>query len=639
VRVPAEWEYLADVLLQRAALLARVDRNRAPDPLAGLKVDDDDVAALLAELPGLEPAIDERVADLDEVLADSVEDAVGAFAGMLALDGPFARLVASAGLSATEAMVLAVLCAVEVDPRRQRLVGYLNDDVTQRRLTAWTLAQVAGPAGDARLAVAPGGGLRRAALLAPAGDQPWAAAPVAVASSVLWWLAGDRSFDPDLPAGSEVVAGPDGADGPGAVAGDPEVVVVAGADRVRRLQAAVGAVGGTCLVVAVPRTPAQWDAVIRQATLGGWGAVVELEEGLDRESRDRIERASHLHFAVTSPVDLALATLPRRAWVGVEAEPAAATEEEWAASFPAVASASYRLSAEQLLHVGRASRALGDDLPSAVRRLAAGHIDATATRIRPERGWDDLVLDDERMTQVRTIATRWHHRRTVFGEWGFAPQPSTGVVALFAGPSGTGKTLAAEVIATDLGVDLYKVDLAHMVSKYIGETEKNLSAVFDAAEASSVVLFFDEADALLGKRSEVSDAHDRYANIEVAYLLQRLERFEGVAVMATNLLKNIDPAFLRRLHLVVEFAMPEAAERRRIWRHALPPGAPLADDLELDRLADTFELSGGTIRNAVMSAAFLAAEAGTPIGRAHVVTALRSELRKMGRLVADADFP
>jgi SpoVK/Ycf46/Vps4 family AAA+-type ATPase len=288
--------------------------------------------------------------------------------------------------------------------------------------------------------------------------------------------------------------------------------------------------------------------------------------------------------------------------------------------------------------VGRAARAMDGDVPGAMRRLAAGHIDATAERIRPTREWGDLVLDESRMSQVREIAIRCRHRGTVFDDWGFSPQPSVGVVALFAGPSGTGKTLAAEVIAADLGVDVYKVDLANMVSKYIGETEKNLAHVFDAAEASNVALFFDEADALLGKRSAVSDAHDRYANIEVAYLLQRLERYQGLAVLATNLANNIDPAFVRRLHVVVEFPMPGPAERRRIWARSVPKRAPVGDDLDLDALADGLELSGGTIRNAVLGAAFLAAEAGGPITMAVAVAAVQRELQKIGRLVNSSDF-
>jgi SpoVK/Ycf46/Vps4 family AAA+-type ATPase len=298
----------------------------------------------------------------------------------------------------------------------------------------------------------------------------------------------------------------------------------------------------------------------------------------------------------------------------------------------------HRLSAEQLRLVGMASRALGGDVPAAMRRLAAGTIDATAMRIHPGRTWEDLVLDAPRADQVREVARRCRHRETVFGEWGFAPEPSVGVVALFAGPSGTGKTLAAEVIAADLGVDLYKIDLANLVSKYIGETEKNLARVFDAAEAANVALFFDEADALMGKRSAVSDAHDRYANIEVAYLLQRLERYEGLAVLATNLANNIDPAFVRRFHVVVEFPIPGPAERRRIWDRCLPSLAPLGRDVDLDRLAKDVEVPGGTIRNAALGAAFLAADEGHPITMDTLVRAMQREMHKIGRLITSSDI-
>src|SRR5262249_30366642 len=262
------------------------------------------------------------------------------------------------------------------------------------------------------------------------------------------------------------------------------------------------------------------------------------------EGRERIERAWHMPWGIASRSDLAIDDLPRRPWLEVPPAPAAATEDEWASAFGGAApegAGNYRLSAEQLLHVSRAAGGVGGARAESVRRLA-GPVQGTAIRIRPSRTWDDLVLDTERRARVEEVAIRCRQRGRVFDDWGLAPQPSTGVVALFAGPSGTGKTLAAEVIAADLGVDIYKVDLANLVSKYIGETEKNLSAVFDAAEASSVALFFDEADALFGKRSEVSDAHDRYANIEVAYLLQRLERYDGLAVMTTNMLRNIDAA-------------------------------------------------------------------------------------------------
>jgi AAA+ superfamily predicted ATPase len=622
---------IADVLLQRAAVVARVARDRSPDPLAGLKVDDDDVERLLAELPGLESHDRSLVAELEGRLATAVEHARAELSRALAGGDPFARLVASARLGREEAEVLAVICAVEMDPRRQRLVAYLNDDVTQRRLTPFSLSQLWGADMAPHLSAGPGGGLRRAALLSASPEGPWASTPVMLAPSVVWWLTGGCFLDPDLPAGVEIL--------PGSVRGTQTLVTAAGTDRLRRLGAAAKALRGSSFLVApVPEGIAQWDAVIRQATLDERGVILEVEDNLARDARDRIERADHLAWAMTSSRDLPLASLPRGPWFEAAVASDRATSREWTAVLGSSRDSTYSLSADQLHLVGRASAAMGGDVSAAVRRLAAGHIESLALRVRPARTWDDIVLEKDRMARLREVTMRCRHRDVVFGEWGFTPQPSTGVVALFAGPSGTGKTLAAEVIAGDLGIDLYKIDLANLVSKYIGETEKNLAQIFDAAEASNVALFFDEADALLGKRSEVSDAHDRYANIEVAYLLQRLERYEGLAVLATNLAKNIDEAFLRRLHIVVDFPMPAAQERRQIWDRCLPKGAPTSPDLDLDFLAEHFDLSGGTIRNAALTAAFLAAEARSPISMAAAVTALRRELNKLGRLVNPEDF-
>jgi SpoVK/Ycf46/Vps4 family AAA+-type ATPase len=197
--------------------------------------------------------------------------------------------------------------------------------------------------------------------------------------------------------------------------------------------------------------------------------------------------------------------------------------------------------------------------------------------------------------------------------------------------------MAAEVLAGDLGLDVFKLDLSSVVSKYIGETEKNLDQVFDAAAAGNVVLFFDEADALFGSRTAVTDSHDRYANLEVSYLLQRLETYDGVVVLASNLRANIDEAFTRRIHAVVDFPVPEAAERRRLWDLNLPPDAP-REDVDLDFLAEQFELAGGAIRNAALTAAFVAADAGTGISMAHVVHGVRREMEKSGRLLVAADF-
>ena len=240
-------------------------------------------------------------------------------------------------------------------------------------------------------------------------------------------------------------------------------------------------------------------------------------------------------------------------------------------------------------------------------------------------------MDIHRLEVLRELVARYRHRHTVYHDWGFPARPSTGVTTLFAGPSGTGKTMAAEVIASALGLDLYRIDLSAVVSKYIGETEKNLEEIFTASAAGSLVLLFDEADALFGKRSEVSDAHDRYANIEVAYLLQRLERYDGFVIMATNLRNNIDSAFLRRIDLALEFEVPDAEQRRSIWNGIFPDGAPLGD-IDVDVLAGEYDVAGGTIRNAAVHAAFLAAADGSEIGMDHVVAALAREFQKMGRL-------
>ena len=267
----------------------------------------------------------------------------------------------------------------------------------------------------------------------------------------------------------------------------------------------------------------------------------------------------------------------------------------------------------------------------ACRRQTRGALDALACRIEPACGWNGLVLPARAMDTLRDMTARTRHRVTVYDGWGMGKPGGRGlgVMALFAGPSGTGKTLAAEVMAEALGFDLYRIDLAAVVNKYIGETEKNLGRLFDAADAGGVVLLFDEADALFGKRSAVKDSHDRYANIEVGYLLQRLEAYRGLAVLTTNLKDNLDPAFLRRLHYVVDFPLPQPAERTRMWTQAFPPGVPThaLDPAALARL----DLTGGQIRNVALGAAFLAAEAGTPVTMALVSEAARREYAKRGR--------
>ncbi len=274
-----------------------------------------------------------------------------------------------------------------------------------------------------------------------------------------------------------------------------------------------------------------------------------------------------------------------------------------------------------------------EDVGNSLRARAGLSLSSGAKLIRPTATWDDLVLPRNHLTQLHEAAERLALQSRVLDDWGFLKgrMGARGVRMLFAGPPGTGKTLAAEVLAHALSVDLFVVDISRVVSKWIGETEKNLAAVFDAAERAQAVLFFDEADALFGKRTEVSDAHDRYANLETAYLLARLERFEGLAILATNFRQNIDPAFLRRLEFVLDFAEPDREQRHALWRCHLPHTAPLAGDVNLYELAALYPVVGGIIRNAAVAAGFLAAADGGPIFRQHFIHAIRREYEKAGR--------
>lgn len=280
------------------------------------------------------------------------------------------------------------------------------------------------------------------------------------------------------------------------------------------------------------------------------------------------------------------------------------------------------------------------DLYAAAREQSAPILNDLATKITPHYRWDDIVLPPDTRAQLQEMCAHIEHKHLVYDTWGFGKKLAMGkgLMALFAGNSGTGKTMAADVIAGTLGLDLYKIDLSTVVSKYIGETEKNLRTIFKEAEASNAILFFDEADALFGKRSEVKDAHDRYANIETAYLLQRMEEYSGAVILATNLKMNLDEAFMRRMHFVVDFPMPDEAHRRRIWEGTLPPEMPRRDDIDFAFLARQFRISGGNIRNIVLAGAFLAAARGEPLGMAHLIRATRREFQKLGRMATEADF-
>ena len=286
---------------------------------------------------------------------------------------------------------------------------------------------------------------------------------------------------------------------------------------------------------------------------------------------------------------------------------------------------------------GGAESTPGAKLWNACRLQARPRLDHLARRIEPRVGWNALVLPELQMQTLRSIAAHVRHRATVHGAWGFEADShrGTGISALFAGPSGTGKTMAAEVLAAELALDLYVIDLSQVVNKYIGETEKNLARVFDAAERGGAVLLFDEADALFGKRSEVKDSHDRYANIEVSYLLQRMESYRGLAILTTNMKSALDDAFLRRLRFVVTFPFPGVAQREEIWRRILPEKLPVGI-LDFPRLA-RLTVAGGHIRNIALNAAFLAADAGGVVEMEHLMAAARVEYAKLERPFTESE--
>jgi hypothetical protein len=280
------------------------------------------------------------------------------------------------------------------------------------------------------------------------------------------------------------------------------------------------------------------------------------------------------------------------------------------------------------------------DLVTAARVHSSPNLAGLARKIEPRYEWDDIVLPDDQRVMLRELIQTVQGRGLVMEEWGVGRKlkTSSGVTVLFAGPPGTGKTMSAEVIAGELGLDLYKIDLSMVVSKFIGETEKNLGKIFDEAQSSSAILFFDEADAIFGKRSEVKDSHDRYANMEVSYLLQRMEQYDGVTILATNLRANMDEAFTRRMQFIVDFPFPDAEERLFIWQTLFPADLPKADDINLSLFATRFKLAGGNIRNIIAGAAFLAAANGGVVTMEHLLHGTRRELQKMGRLISDLDL-
>lgn len=637
-----------------------VDRRRgvdpAPDdPFRGLYISDDQIDRLLADPEIPAPP------DADFLRAEAVADA-----GTYATEGPdrigTLRLhdVASAfALDATDVRLLLVALAPDLDPRFERFYGYLNDDVTRRRATIGLALELAG--GDPTDTT----DRSRATRLAEAGlllveepDRPYLGRSLRVPDHVTAHLLGDGRLDPavrgycppTLPAQPLVLSA--------------KVRLVYLREPVNGIARDRVTAAGPTVVLDAERIAADADIAVlariagREALILGARLVVGPVEALAE-----LDPAAIRAFADQAcPVALTGRGTWDPRWSGSVplmldvAEPGPAEQlAVWQAylagsDIDVVAeTVQFRLSPEQ---VGRAAEAgllqaahdgttvTGDHLRAGARGQNAAGLDRLARRVEPAVGWPDLVLPAEHVRQLRELADRARNRQLVLGGWKMRPGGGRGrgVSGLFAGDSGTGKTLAAEVIAAELGLDLYVVNLATVVDKYVGETEKNLERIFTEAAGVNGVLLFDEADAVFGKRSEVRDAHDRYANVETAYLLQRMESFDGIVLLTTNLRANVDEAFTRRLDAVVDFPMPDDTHRLRLWDRCLGSTLPRADDLDLEFCAKAFELSGGSIRSIALTAAYLAASADRPVEMADLVRAVHQEYRKLGRLSGESEF-
>lgn len=263
-----------------------------------------------------------------------------------------------------------------------------------------------------------------------------------------------------------------------------------------------------------------------------------------------------------------------------------------------------------------------------------------ATLIKKKHTWDELILNPDEKSIIKRACDQMRYRRVVYDKWKMGNRIlyGTGLSMLFAGPSGTGKTMAAQVVAHELGLEIYKVDLSRVISKYIGESEKNLGEIFDNAKKSNVILLFDETDSIFAKRTEVKDSHDRNANLETSYLLQKMEEHTGITILTTNFLENIDKAFFRRINYVVHFAFPNAAARKEIWLKMFTKEVPIAKDVDFNFIAKQFELSGGSIKNACLTAAFMAASESTEITMKHMIKSIEYEIKKQGKMVSKSDF-
>jgi hypothetical protein len=590
--------------------------------------------------------------------------------------GALGLLASVAGLTRLDLLVLMIAVMPDLDSRFEPLYGYLNDDVTRRRATVGLALELAGASSRsaaARRSVSAAGALVTHRLVTVEdADRPFLTRGLRVPDRVTSYLLGDPGPDPGI---APFLLDVEGYDSPlsealaAAIARDARLLHLREHDSGTGTASAVAALaarGRSALVVDLTLLARDADPVAaaarcgREALLQRAGVVAAPVETLAEASPEAVQRLGDWPVPVLlvgattwdprwtrrSPLSLDAPALGARERVALIQrhlrQVDAHVTSDGLAAHVSLGPAQVQRAVQAAVQASLLNGGVVDDeaLRAGVRAQNAAGLERLARRILPEVGWTDLVLAAEVRRALQDLCARARHRDRVLVDWRMrrGGGRGRGVTALFAGDSGTGKTMSAEVIAADLGLDLYTVNLATVVDKYVGETEKNLERIFSEAGGVNAVLFFDEADAVFGKRSDVRDAHDRYANIESAYLLQRLETFDGLAVLATNLRANIDEAFTRRLDAIIDFPAPDASLRAALWRQCLAPPLPVDDDVDTGFLADAFELAGGNIRSAATTAAYLAAEDGGAVTMAHVVVAVEQEYRKLGRLVLEREF-
>lgn len=659
----------------------RQDDPTADDPFRGLYLSDDQVDRLLSGTAAPAPPDDATA----EYLVHLEQDADQAEAGGVELR--LRSLARKFGLAPLDVELLLIAVAPDLDSRFERLYGYLHDDVTRRRASIGLALELTGlppAAGGARQRLTPSGPLVASGLVTvEEPDRPFLTRSLRVPDRVTAHLLGDDSDDHDLlhllaPATAD--AAPDPAGLARALAAGARLCYLRekpGSSGRNLAVAGLTAAGHPVVTLDLGRLGPQEDPLVaariamRDARLRGAGLVAGPIEALAdrgigavRAFADPAAAAPGADAELAAPVIL----VGRRSWepswshdvpVLLDVTPPTSLDraELWRTTLngsaggldPAEVTQHFRLTPEQVTRAARAARlqavAAGDQLGiehlrSGARAQNAAGLENLAKRIVPRVGWEDLVLPEPTLLGLQELASRARNRDRVIDEWGMRPGGGRGrgITGLFAGDSGTGKTMSAEVIAGVLGLDLYAINLATVVDKYVGETEKNLERIFSEADGINGVLLFDEADAIFGKRSEVRDAHDRYANIETAYLLQRMESFDGLALLSTNLRANLDDAFSRRLDAVIDFALPDPEFRQILWDRCLGGDVPRGADLDLEFAAKRFELSGGNIRSIAVTAAYFAAETNKPIGMLELMRATQREYRKLGRLCVESEF-